>query len=163
MIEVCRAYVAAQHDFAAEHPLGKGREYAQRFQSHDGTHDGLYWPAENGVASPLGPLIAAATAEGYADNEAPGARTPYHGYYYKILTRQGLHAAGGTLQYLNEGHMTRGFALIAFPATYGDLGIVSFIVNENGIVFEKNLGPHTALIAAHMNTYDPDLSWKIVP
>ncbi len=160
VIEVCRAYVEAQRDFSANTST---HEFAQSFQSTDGKHDGLYWSVKDGEAqSPLGPLIASATAEGYSETATLDKRVPYHGYYYKILKQQGEHAAGGAKDFMANGQMSGGFALIAFPATYGDSGVMSFIVNQNGIVYEKNLGPQTADIASKIALYDPDDSWKIV-
>jgi len=163
-IEVCRTYVRAQRNYAAKDRLGDGlHEFAQRIASSEGKQDGLYWPtAAGGEESPLGPLVVAAEAQGYTASSAEG-RAPFHGYFYKILTRQGRSASGGAQDYLVKGHMTGGFALIAFPATYGDSGVMTFIVNQEGIVFEKNLGPNTAEIARRMTEYDPDMSWKIAP
>lgn len=164
VIEVCRAYVEAQREFAAAHPFDNGEhEYAQTIQSTEGKHDGLYWPVKDGEPeSPLGPLIAKATTEGYANTAALADREPYHGYYYKVLKSQGAHASGGGMDYTVGGHMTEGFALIAFPAKYGDSGVMTFIVNQNGIVYEKNLGPDTLGLADHITSYDPDESWKVV-
>jgi hypothetical protein len=164
VIEVCRTFVDAQREFAALHPLpGDKREFAQKFTSTEGAHDGLYWAVKDGEAqSPFGPLIASAAAEGYSDTTALSQHEPYHGYYYKILTSQGSHATGGEGAYILDGHMTGGFALIAFPAKYGDSGVMSFIVNENGIVYENNLGPDTISTASAMTQYDPDESWKVV-
>jgi hypothetical protein len=164
VIEVCRAYVDAQKEFAAQHPLdGHKHEYAQRFTSSNGQHDGLYWPAAAGQPqSPLGPLIASATAEGY-DAKALSKQTPYHGYYYKILKSQGPHSPMGARDYMVNGHMTRGFALIAFPARWGDSGVMTFIVNRHGIVFQKNLGPDTAVLASRITSFDPDEGWSVVP
>jgi hypothetical protein len=158
VIEICRAYVEAQRDYAALHRLPDGRtEYAQRFISTPGKHDGLYWPVKAGEEeSPLGPLIANAEAEGYT----AAKRQPYHGYYYRILKRQGPNAASGAMSYMAKGHMAGGFALIAMPAKYADSGIMTFIVNQNGIVFEKNLGPDTQKLAARITQYDPDAGWK---
>jgi hypothetical protein len=161
VIEVCRAYVAAQREFARERHLAGGPlEYAQRFASTPGKHDGLYWPVGAGEKpSPLGPLVAEAREQGYgprAPNEPP---RPYHGYYYRIITRQGPHAPGGARNYVVGGRMTGGFALLAFPARYGDSGIMTFIVNQAGIVFEKNLGPATAGVAPNITQYDPDDGW----
>jgi len=159
VIEVCRAYVEAQREYADEHSLGDGKhEYAQRFLSHDGKHDGLYWPTNAGEQeSPLGPLIAFAQAGG-TSNEAD---QPYHGYYYKILTAQSENARGGAIDYISGDHMTEGFALLAYPAKYGDSGIMSFIVNQNGIVHEKDMGSDTANISAQIKQYNPDDSWEI--
>jgi hypothetical protein len=157
-IAVSHAYVEAQREYAAMKPLGKGQgEYAQTFRSSPGKHNGLYWEAENAAdESPLGPLVANARAEGYRPS-AGGTPTPYHGYYFRILTRQGPSAEGGAKDYVAGGHMTGGFAVIAFPAKYRDSGVMTFIVNQNGIVFEKNLG--TAAEARRISAYDPDQSW----
>ena len=161
VIQSCRAYVEAQRDYAALKPAGDGiTEYAGKFISSEGRHDGLYWPAAAGAAqSPLGPLYAAARAEGYGNGAESGKPHPYHGYYFKILTRQGSHAPGGAKDYVVKGRLTRGFALLAYPATWGDSGIMTFEVNQSGIVFEKNLGPHTARLASRIRAFDPDLSW----
>lgn len=162
-IAVARAYVEAQRDYAAKDPLHSGlREYAQQLASSHGRHDGLYWPAAAGEESPLGPLVATAEAKGYpAPPPAAGGRVPFEGYYFRILTAQGGQASGGAKSYLARGHMTGGFALIAFPATWGDSGVMTFVVNQNGIVFEKNLGPDTAGVARRITAYNPDRSWKI--
>jgi len=161
-IEVCRSYVQAQRDYAADLSAEKKpAEYAQKFVSTAGMHDGLYWPAAPGEAlSPIGPQMAHARAEGYAAQSESGGRVPYHGYFYKILTRQGASAPGGARDYLADGHMSGGFALVAFPATYGDSGVMTFVVNQDGIVFEKNLGPNTAALASAIAAFDPDRSWK---
>jgi hypothetical protein len=165
VIEVCRAYVQAQREYAQQQTQAGGpRAYAQHFMSHAGQHDGLYWPAAPGEKeSPLGPLVAQARAEGYAGQSPQrGKPHPYYGYYYHILTRQGVHASGGARNYIGaDGRMSGGFALLAYPAVYGDSGIMTFIVNQNGIVREKNLGPHTAARARAMREYDPDPSWRI--
>jgi hypothetical protein len=162
VIEICRTYVEAQREYAEQHPRADGKaEYAQKFVSDTGKHDGLYWPTKPGEEeSPFGPLIADARAEGYVNAGKHVAPTPYHGYYFKILKRQGPDAADGTRDYIVHGHMTGGFAMLAFPATYGDSGVMSFIVDQNGIVYEKNLGSDTAKIAAHIVTYNPDKGWK---
>jgi hypothetical protein len=161
VIEVCRAYVSAQREFAAARAQEAGRrEYAAYLDSHPGARDGLYWDAKPGEApSPLGPLVARARVEGYGGAEPPGARVPYHGYYFRILTGQGVHASGGLRDYIRDGHMTDGFALIAFPAKWGDSGIMTFIVNQDGIVFERNLGPDTARLAGDIARFDPDSAW----
>jgi hypothetical protein len=159
-IEVCRAYVSAQQEFAHLKAVEGGLiEYARKFDSDPGTHDGLYWPAENGAPeSPLGPLMASARAEGYG--EAAGERTPYQGYFYKILTRQGPAAAGGAYDYVAKGHLIGGFALVAFPARWGDSGVMSFIVNQDGEVYERNLGPDSTAKARAITEFDPDASWR---
>ena len=161
-IEVCRAYVDAQREYAAAASSGSGlREYAQRFMSRPGSHDGLYWQAAEGEAeSPMGPLVASARAEGYGGKTSHGKRSPYHGYYYRILTKQGKHAPGGAFDYIVNGHMIGGFALVAFPAKYGDSGVMTFLVSHDGIVHEKDLGPDTAIIARRITAFDPDPSWK---
>jgi Protein of unknown function (DUF2950) len=158
-IQVCLAYVDAQQDYAEKGVAGSG-VYAQRVKSRPGRKDGLYWPAQAGEeASPLGDLAASASAEGYTvDRE----RVPYHGYYYRILFRQGANAPGGALDYVVRGKMIGGFALVAYPAEYGNSGVMTFIVNHQGIVYEKDLGPRTSTIAARMTAYDPDKSWRKV-
>ncbi len=161
VIEVCRAYVEAQREYASEDRLGNGlHEYAQKFDSHPGRHDGLYWEAAAGEGqSPLGPLVVKARAQGYTDDDHGFDPAPYHGYFYRILTRQGAHAPGGAKDYVAAGHMTQGFGLVAFPARWGDSGIMTFIVNQDGIVFQKNLGPQTAELARKITEFDPDPSW----
>jgi len=163
-IAVARAYVEAQRDYAATDPLRSGvHEYAQQLASTQGKRNGLYWPASAGAGqSPLGPLVATAEAKGYpAPPPAPAARTPLGGYYFRILLAQGPQAPGGAKSYLVGGHMTGGFALIAFPARWGDSGVMTFVVNQTGIVFEKNLGPDTTGAARRITAYNPDRSWKI--
>ncbi len=164
-IEVCRAFVAAEREYYAEDPLGDGRhEYAQHFISRPDTHDGLHWETATGEKpSPLGPFIANARAEGYGARKVKGKHRPYHGYYYKILTRQGPHAPGGAKNYVVDGHMTGGFALVAFPAKYGASGVMTFIVSQDGLVHERNLGADGAAVARAMTGYDPDEGWKPVP
>jgi hypothetical protein len=163
VIEVCRAYVAAQHEYAAK-CLGAGgsREYAQHFMSTAGQRDGLYWPVKPGEEeSPLGPLIASARAAGYSPGTSHVKPRPYYGYYFRILTQQGQNAPGGARNYVVNGHMTGGFALIAYPATYGDSGIMTFTVNQDGIVYQKNLASATTRIAPEITQYDPDGSWQV--
>jgi hypothetical protein len=156
VIKVCRAYVEAQEDYFREYP-GQ-HEYAQKFRSSPGKHDGLYWPAAKGEQeSPLGALMASAEAEGYGTEK----HAPYHGYYYKTLKIQSAAAHGGAKDYINKGRMTGGFALLAYPAKYGDSGIKTFIVNQDGIVHEKDLGPKTAEIAARIIAYNPDETWLV--
>jgi hypothetical protein len=153
-IEVCRAYVDAQNEFDA-----RFHTYAQSLRSTPGKKDGLYWEASGRDVSPLGPLVAAATAEGYHVREASAPRTPYHGYFFRILTAQGPHAPGGAREYVKDGRMTGGFALLAWPADYGSSGIMTFLVNQQGVVFQKNLGEGTEEAAKALTTYDPDASW----
>jgi hypothetical protein len=163
-IEVCRSYVQAQRDYAADREAErKPMEYAQKFISGPGLHDGLYWPVRAGEKeSPIGPQMASARAEGYgsADDHEKDQHAPYHGYYYKILTRQGVATPGGARDYVVDGHMTGGFALIAFPAKYGDSGVTTFVINQDGIVYEKDLGPDTATVAPAITEFNPDLTWK---
>ncbi|WP_186308578.1 DUF2950 domain-containing protein [Paraburkholderia sp. BCC1885] len=162
-IAVCRAYVEAQRDYALGSHRDNGQhEYAQRVASTEGMHDGLYWQRSAGdEESPLGPLVAKAEAQGYGPASAAG-RAAFDGYYYRILTRQGKNVPGGARNYVVDGHLTGGFALVAFPAKYGDSGVMTFVVNQHGIVFEKNLGPNTSTIARHMTQYNPDQTWSIV-
>ena len=158
-IETCLAYVDAQDDYAEKGIAGTG-VYAQRIVSTAGKKDGLYWPVQSGEeGSPLGELAAAAAAEGY---RAGQQRIPYHGYYYKVLTRQGPDAAGGALDYVVRGKMIGGFALVAYPAEYRSSGVMTFIVNHKGKVYEKDLGPGTRGIAESMTTFNPDSTWRAV-
>jgi hypothetical protein len=164
-IGVARAYVEAQDEYGDLHSFDHGKHiYAQKLLSDEGKRDGLYWPVKDGEAeSPLGPLVAHARAQGYAEKDGHLEHAPYRGYVFKVLTEQGPNARGGAKNYINKkGLMTRGYALIAWPAKYGDSGIMTFIVNENGIVYEKNFGKDTASIAGDITAYDPDSSWKVV-
>lgn len=165
-LAVCRAYVQAQREYAGKDRDGNEvLEYAQRLRSTPGKHDGLYWPLRPGEdQSPFGPLIAAARVEGYRRQARilTDEPSPYHGYFFKILTRQGKHAAGGKYDYIINGHMIGGFALVAWPAEWGNSGVMSFIVSQQGRIFEKNLGPKTAALAKSMTWYDPDDSWSPV-
>ncbi|HTV90064.1 MAG TPA: DUF2950 domain-containing protein [Stellaceae bacterium] len=161
VIEIFRAYVTAQREYAAlRAKAGATTEYAEHLMSTPGQQNGLYWPVKPGQEeSPLGPLIADARAEGYA----PGAQThpqPYYGYYFRILTRQGTYAPGGAKNYVIDSHMTNGFALLAYPATYGDSGIMTFTVNQDGIVYQTNFGAATTRIAPQITEYDPDPRWQ---
>lgn len=161
-IETMRAYVGAQYEYAEADRDGKGPQYARRLISTEGKTDGLYWPTAEGEAeSPLGPLVADARSEGYRkQNEGP---TPYHGYLFRVLTRQGEHAKGGARDFIVGGRMIGGFGLVASPADYGNSGIMTFIVDQDGNVFQKDLGTATSKIAAGMATFDPDPSWTEVP
>jgi len=166
-IDVCRAYVEAQREYASQDRMGDGvLAYAQFLHSTPGQHDGLFWPANAGEElSPLGPLVAAARVEGYhrAATMLNDEQAPYHGYYFKILTRQGKHAAGGKYDYLINGRMIAGFALVAWPAEWGNTGVMTFIVNQQGKVYQCNLGKNTAKLAAAMTRFDPDSRWTPVP
>jgi hypothetical protein len=162
-IQVCLAYVDAQREYASKDRNGDGvLEYAPKFLSDPGTKDGLYWETGEGEEqSPLGPLIGEAKKEGY--EKKPGNEpTPYHGYYYKILKAQGRSAPRGAYDYVIDGRMVGGFAMVAYPAQYGSSGIKTFIVNQDGVVYEKNLGKNTASTAQGMQTFDPDTSWRKV-
>ena len=163
-IEVCKAYVAAQREYAARDRDHDGWvEYAQKLLSSSGKRDGLYWPSSSdGDESPLGPLMAKARAQGYGGEGQKDTRTPYHGYYYKVLTGQGPGAKDGAYDYIIKGHMIGGFGVVAYPAQYGSSGIMTFIVNHDGIVYQKDLGPDTPAIASKMTLFDPDRSWTAV-
>ena len=164
VILTCRAYVLAQWEyFTGENLHQEGiAEYAQRFISSPGKRDGLYWKTGSGEKpSPLGSLVASARAEGYGPNRK-GKHSPYHGYFFKILTRQGKHAPGGAYRYVINGHMIAGYALIAYPEKWGSSGIMTFIVNQQGRIYEKNFGPKSGETAAKISVYDPDPSWKLV-
>jgi hypothetical protein len=155
-IRVCQELVAAQREYySAQH-----NEYAQSIFSDEGRHNGLYWKAAEGEPqSPIGPLVASAVAKGYAKNQ-DGAPTPYRGYYYIILTRQGKNSPGGAKRYIVDGKMTGGFAFVAYPAEYRSSGVMTFIVNSDGEVRQKDLGRKTDAIAKSMKEYNPDSSWQ---
>ena len=164
-IRVCRAYVQAQREYASVDRDGDEiLQYAQHLRSAPGKHDGLYWSTKTGdELSPLGPLVAQARGEGYRKETKilTEEQKPYHGYYFKILTQQGKHALGGKYSYIINGNMIGGFALVAWPAQWGNSGVMTFVVNQQGKVYQKNLGPKTASIASGMTTYDPDKSWTL--
>ena len=159
-IQACLAYVDAQNEYAdKDHGSGAGA-YAQHIVSQPGKQDGLYWPRKTGEEeSPLGSLVAAATSEGY---KVGGARAPFHGYYFKILTRQGSNAPGGALDYVVNGKMIGGFALVAYPAEYGNSGVMTFLVNHAGAVFQKDLGSDTPQLAGRITSFNPDQTWKVI-
>jgi len=159
-IQVCLTYVEAQREYAS---TDRGRDgiiqYAQKVASDKDRRNGLYWEAAEGeVPSPLGPLAAKAAAEGY--RRAGDKPMPFHGYYYKILKGQGPNAPGGAYHYVINGHMVAGFALVAWPAEYGVSGVMTFLVNQNGTVYEKDLGPKTEEIVKVMTRYNPDRTWR---
>ena len=159
-LRVSRAYVDAQREYASKDRTGDGVQYAQHFGSQKGKKDGLYWKAALGEkSSPLGPLVASATEQGYTAKKGEKS-SPYHGYYFKILKSQGSNAAGGEQDYVVNGKMAGGFGLVAYPAEYGVSGIMTFTVNQLGIVFEKDLGPKTEEIAKAITKYDPDKTWN---
>jgi hypothetical protein len=161
-IQVCLAYVDAQNEYASANPEKTPvAAYAQRFVSRPGKKDGLYWPDDAQAAkSPLGEAAAAATREGYQFGDSP---IPYHGYYYKILTSQSAAAAGGAINYVVKDRMVGGFALIAYPAEYGNSGVMTFIVNHAGVIYQKDLGSRTYRLARRINVFSPDGTWKKVP
>src|ERR1700722_17528863 len=149
--------VAAEKEYAASH----NGEYAQKIFSDPGQQNGLYWKADNGQPqSPIGPLVAAAVAEGYTSKKEGAAATPYRGYLYRVLTAQGPHAPGGAKDYIVDGKMTGGFAFVAIPAAYRSSGVMTFVICQNGVVFRKALGPNTGKIAEAMKSFDPNPSWK---
>ena len=159
-IQVCLAIVDAEHEYAGQARASNGGpHYAARFLSTSGKRDGLYWETQpDEASSPLGPLLAGAATEGYPKSE-PKVLAPYHGYYYKILTSQGADAPGGAYDYFVRGRMIGGFAVLAYPARYGASGVMSLMVNYEGVVYEKNLGRETKALAAGMTTFNPDASW----
>jgi Protein of unknown function (DUF2950) len=162
-IGVCRDYVAAQRKYFSTDRDGSGvKKYAQRFKSTEGKKDGLYWPVTgNEEASPFAPLVAEAHAEGYTGTNSAGPH-PFHGYYFRILARQGSAAPGGKMNYIADGGMTRGFALVAYPEKWGKSGIMTFIVNQDGKVYQRNLGHGTVVTATAMGAYNPDGKWTLV-
>lgn len=160
-IQSCLAYVDAQNEYAEKDRTGAGANvYAQRVVSQPGKKDGLYWPTAQGEdPSPLGELVAEATVRGY---RVGAGRTPYNGYYFKVLTKQGVAAPGGELEYIVHGKMIGGFALVAYPAEYRNSGVMTFIVSHTGTVYQKDLGPATSKLADRMTVYNPDKSWQKV-
>jgi hypothetical protein len=145
-------YLSQTHDGSHEH------QYAQKFVSEDGKHNGLYWKAAEGEPeSPLGPLAAYASAEGYS-----GKTQPFHGYFYRILTKQGEKAHGGAKDYIVNGNMTKGFAILAYPAEYGNSGVMSFLINQDGVVVQKDLGAQTSDVAKTITEFNPDDTWQPV-
>jgi hypothetical protein len=158
-IEVCRAIVDAQREYRQLDPEGKGC-YASTFFSDAGRRNGLYWETAPGEPeSPMGERVAEASREGYKRNKSGPA--PYHGYHYGLLLAQGPHAPGGARSYLSEGNLTGGFAVIAWPAEYGQSGVMTFIAGSDGIVYERDLGEQTSELAAALETFDPDASWSV--
>lgn len=162
-IQACLAIVDAQREYALkDRNKNSLLEYARKFISDPGKRNGLYWEAKQGEAeSPLGPIMTQVRKEGYSGKSST-APSPYHGYYYRMLTAQGKNAPGGAYSYLVKGKMIGGFALVAYPAEYGNSGVMTFIVNHDGKVFQKNLGAKTASIAKGMKEYNPDSTWSEV-
>ena len=159
-IDTLDALVDAQHDYFSELRDGdKTKHYAQWFLSNEGKHNGLYWKTnDNEDPSPIGPLIVSAVSEGYTGKQ--GTPTPYHGYYFRILTKQGSAAKGGARDYTVDGQMVKGFAFVAWPAQYRNSGVMTFIVNQDGKVYQKDLGPTTSDLASAMTEYNPDSTWE---
>ena len=155
-IRVCQELVAAQKEYyASQHG-----EYAPKIFSDEGQHNGLYWKVADGEPqSPIGPLVAAAVAEGYVKGQG-GPPTPYRGYYFHVLTRQGKDAPGGAKSYLVDGKMTGGFAFVAYPAEYKSSGVMTFVVNEDGVVYQKDLGKKTEALAKSMKEYNANSTWQ---
>ena len=157
-IRICQELVAAQKDYYAM----QNNEYAKQIFSDEGQHNGLYWKvSDDEPQSPIGPLVASAVAEGYVKGQA-GPPTPYRGYFFHILRRQGKHAHGGAKNYIVNGKMTEGFAFVAYPAEYRSSGVMTFVVNQDGAVYEKDLGKKTEARAKSMKEYNPDSSWQKV-
>ncbi|MFZ0613408.1 MAG: DUF2950 domain-containing protein [Desulfobacterales bacterium] len=161
-IQVCLAYVDAQREYAFKDRDADGNlQYAQKIRSDEGMKTGLYWEAKAGEdQSPLGPLFAAAHEKGYSLESSNDQPIPYYGYYYRILEGQGRDAPGGAYDYLVNGKMIGGFALVAYPAAYASSGIMTFIVNHDGTVYQKDLGPNTEKAAQAIELFDPDSTWK---
>lgn len=162
VIDICGALADAQAEyFSQRHDDGSMNQYALKFISDTGKQNGLYWePAEGQPRSPLGPLAAFASDEGYSVQ--PNAHVPFHGYYFHMLTRQGDHAPGGAKEYMVNGKMVGGFAFVAYPAEYDNSGIMTFIINQGGVLLQKDLGKTTIESAAAMTEFDPDATWTPV-
>jgi len=163
VIDLCGAYVGLQKEYAADSHDGKQSGlYAQRLRSTPGHQDGLYWETNPGEqTSPLGDLAAQAAEEGYAKDQTEGS--PFWGYRFRIVTAQGASAPGGKKNYVVNGDMSGGFALVAYPAKYGSSGVMTFVVNQDGKVYQKDLGKDTSSLAAEIKEYGPDDSWELVP
>lgn len=157
-IQTCLAFVDAENEYSDQDRGGGIGVYAQRIVSSPGKKDGLYWPSDAND-SPLGELAAEASAKGY---KAGGEPQPYHGYYYRILTKQGPSAPGGALNYVINGKMIGGFALVAYPANYGNSGVTTFIVSHAGTVYQKDLGEDTDTAVEKITSFDPDKTWRKV-
>ncbi len=160
-IQACLAYVDAQNEYAEKNRTSAGvSTYAQYVVSHPGKKDGLYWPTGQGEEpSPIGQLVAEATSQGYL---AGGSRAPFHGYYFKILTKQGAAAPGGEMEYVVRGNMIGGFALVSYPAEYRNSGVMTFMVSHAGTVFQKDLGPNTVKLSEQITAFNPDKTWEKV-
>jgi hypothetical protein len=155
-IRICQELVATQKEYYAM----RDNEYAKQIYSDEGQHNGLYWQvSDDEPQSPIGPLVASAVAEGYVKGKA-GPPTPYHGYLFRALARQGKDAAGGAKSYIVKDKMTDGFAFLAYPAEYRSSGVMTFIVNQDGVVYQKDLGKKTEALGKSMREYNPDFSWS---
>jgi hypothetical protein len=161
-IDTLQTLVAAQREYASAPRDGdKNKHYAAKFVSTAGKQDGLYWQTDDSQPpSPIGPQIADAASQGYDFQQ--GKTTPFHGYYFRMLTKQGAAAKGGARDYMANGQLTRGFAFVAYPAEYRNSGVMTFIVNQDGVVYEKDLGEDTAKLGAAMTEYNPDSTWERV-
>jgi len=160
-IEILHGLVAAQLDYASASRDGTPGQYAMKFISDEGKHNGLYWKtSDDETPSPIGPGLVSAATEGYRFQQ--GQQAPFHGYFFRILTKQGAGAKGGAIDYVVNGKFTRGFAFVAYPAEYRNSGVMTFIVNKSGIVYQKDLGEQTAAIASAMQEYNPDSTWDRV-
>jgi hypothetical protein len=158
-MDACRELVEAQEQYFLRSPNAVSKQFAQKLVSDEGGHNGLYWHgASDESDSPINPLIAYARQNVPTDNV--GEHVPYNGYMFRILTRQGQHAPGGARSYIVDGKMTEGFAFVAYPVEYRSSGVMTFIVDKSGTIYQKDLGPHTTKLAQVMTTYDPDSSWK---
>jgi len=159
-VDICAAIADAQQEYFSQHHDGVN-QYAQKFISDEGQRNGLYWPPVDGQPkSPLGPLVAFATSEGYTVH--PDQHHPYYGYYFVMLDKQGADAKGGAKSYVVNGKMAGGFSVLAYPSQYGDSGIMTFMINQNGVVFQKDLGKNTDELAAKVTEFNPDKSWQAV-
>jgi len=159
-IDTLQALVEAQKEYASQPRDGGQKQYAQKIMSDPGKHNGLYWPTTEGQpASPAGPLLAEAFSQGYRKQKGP---TPFHGYIYRLISTQGPNAPGGARNYLVNGKLTGGFAILASPAEYRNSGVMTFVVNQDGKIYQKDLGPGTEKQAAGITTYNPDKWWGLV-
>lgn len=162
VIDICEALADAQAEyFSQTHDNGSSNHFALKFISDNGKQNGLYWESSDGQPrSPLGPLVAFASDEGY--NVKPNSHEPFHGYLFHMLSRQGPHAPGGAKDYLVDGTMSAGFAFVAYPAEYGNSGVMTFLINQDGVLLQKDMGKTTKEIASAMTEFDPDSSWTQV-
>ncbi len=161
VIDICGAFADAEAEYFSQTHDGSTKQYAPKFISDAGKQNGLYWESPDGQPqSPLGPMVVSATDEGYSSK--PSGHVPFHGYYFRILSKQGSHAPGGAKNYVVDGKMVGGFAFVAYPAEYGNSGIMTFLINQDGVLLQKDLGKTTAETASAMGEFDPDSSWSQV-